>query len=111
MKRFWPVFALLLSACAAYAAEIPIVGLDDEGNEVTYLQSEDAYVARMRAAATAVGESIVPSLESLPARWMLRTTVVGIGVGVQVGVGPVIQLKATPRFRLVYSNSKDPVIP
>ena len=42
---------------------------------------------------------------------MLRTVLVGVGVGVEVGLTKIVKIKTSPRFRLLFSNSVDPVIP
>lgn len=107
--------ACALSAQAAKAAdgEIPILGLDDAGNPVEVKLTAQEYAERLQASMLTVQDSTAAALASRAPTpgWMLRTAIVGVGVGVEVGVGPIWKIKAIPRFRLAFSNSKDPVLP
>jgi hypothetical protein len=100
-------------ANAAYAADIPLVGLDDDGRPIEVKIKGKDYTEQMEAVMATVSDSVLPALASRGAAraWALKTVVVGIGVGFEVGLGPIIKLKATPRFRLAFAKDVDVVLP
>lgn len=110
--RLW-VFIILLGTQVAGATDLPLVGLDRDGNPVELFVKKEKYQKQMTEAIDGVQTSALPVLEKheKSAPWSLRTIVVGIGLSVQVGIGPIIKLTAAPRFRALFSNSNDPVIP
>ncbi len=122
MKRIYPlplaiagvIVALFVHVAGARANSVPMVGLDDSGNEVTFETSDSEYSDRLTSILSSVDGSVRESMRSAsdsPGHWLIRSFSVGIGLGVEVGIGPIIKVKASPRIRMIYSNSQDPVIP
>ncbi len=114
ITRLTPLLCLLslpFNFLANATEVVPVVAVNDAGEVVEFAMEKPTYIAQMKATTEAVNDSVLPSLTSKASPWMLRTVVVGLGLGIEIGLGPVIQLKGTHRFRLVYSNSIDPVVP
>jgi hypothetical protein len=106
------VLAAALPA-GAWCAEIPMVGLDDDGNVVELKMNGKDYTEQLGAVVTAMHDSASEALMARSTRkgWSLRTFVLGVGVGFEVGLGPIIKMKATPKFRLAFTNQKEPALP
>jgi hypothetical protein len=93
--------------------EIPVLGIDENGTQFEERVSPTELADRLKATMTALQGAMASALANQGASsgWMLRTAVAGVGASAEVGVGPVLKLKAVPRFRMVFSNSKDPALP
>jgi hypothetical protein len=115
LYRSTAIAATLVLASIARAAEpeIPVVGMDDAGEVLEATVPVPKYVERLRGAVGSVRESTLPVLARHAGGpgWRLRTMVVGLGVNAEIGIGPILKVGATPRFRLAFSNSTDPVMP
>lgn len=107
------VLSIVLCAQVAAATDLPLVGLDKDGAPVQMFVKKEKYQEQMAAALKGVQSSALPVLEKHEAanKWSLRTIMIGIGLSVEVGIGPILKLGAAPRFRALFSNSTDPVIP
>ena len=92
---------------------ITMIGLDEKGSPVEKLMKKKEYTERLAAISTAVNESAVVAMSKQDDKpsWGLRTLAVGIGVGLEAGLGPIIKVKMTPRFRLVFANLAEPILP
>ncbi len=92
---------------------ITMIGLDEKGSPVESIMKKREYTERLAAISTAVNESAVVAMsrQENKASWGLRTLAVGIGVGLEAGLGPIIKVKMTPRFRLIFSNLAEPILP
>lgn len=105
------------SAALAFAAEIPIVGIDKDRKPFVTSVPADRYQARLTAVLDATDQSLQPALERTrckspgKASWNLRTVAVGVSAGVGGGLGPIVNASAEARVRLVYTNSLNPVFP
>ncbi len=96
-----------------YAADILMVGLDKNGAPVDVLVPEAEYRENLRKALTDVQTSTIPVLQNKSETskgWLLRTAVVGIGVNMEIGIGEW-KFGVLPRFRVGFSNAKDPAMP
>jgi len=109
-------FALLvlwvLPIAACLRDGVPVIGFDEHGNPAQVEISGKEYSKRLSAVISSVPESTLEALGESSTRsgWMLRTAVVGIGVGAEIGIGP-FKIGALPRARLLFSNSTEPAIP
>ena len=98
-------------------ATLPLIGSDDVGQTVEVFVSRKKYQGRLKRMIHATQLSAMPALDKAAAaqserkRMKLRTVVIGIGMDLSVGLPLLITLNATPRFRMAFSNSADPVIP
>ncbi len=101
------------STTTSFAAGLPVVTLDESGIPVESSVSHEEYASAFQTTLGAVHDSVMKALsrQHSSSKWRLSTVVVGVGVGASVGLGSVINLKAAPRFRVAFSNSKDPVLP
>jgi hypothetical protein len=105
--------ALVLVNSMAFAADIPMVGIDGDGNPIEVLVKKESYRNTLTKAVNGVQMSALPVLEKHDkgAAWSLRSIVIGIGISVEVGIGSIFKVGAVPRFRALFSNSTDPVLP
>lgn len=95
-------------------SEIPMVGQNEKGEPIEFSIPENVYKQNLTKALSEVEKSTLVSLQSIPDEgkpWMLRSVVVGIGVNMEVKLGPVIKFGALPRFRVGFSNAAEPSIP
>jgi hypothetical protein len=140
MKRlFLAAFVCALAPAIAQAADVRMIGLDEDGKSVEVVVPKNEYTNRLTHLLGAARDSAAPVLSEVAARnrdaatsgsgnggaasgapaagadsqnpWILRTVVVGMGVSGTIGLGPIIQLTATPRFRVGFTNSSDVAIP
>jgi hypothetical protein len=113
-----------LSGKPSYADEgsqneemITVVGLDENHQALEKSVPFSHYQKSMSAVFSAVRDSVEPELESqssrMPSRrrWELRTLAVGCAVTAQIGLGPIFNISATPRLRLIFTNTTSPVYP
>ena len=107
------LMAVASFAQASWAGDIPMVGLDRDGSPVELFVKKEAYKKQLTQAVGGVQTSALPVLDKHEkgGAWKLRTIVIGIGLSIEVGIGPILKLSASPRFRAVFSNSNDPVVP
>lgn len=101
---------------SGYAADqaIPVVGLREDGAPVESIISESAYTEKLKTALTGVEKSTLQALSKQQDKgkpWLLRSVVVGVGVNAEVMLGPLVKFGVLPRFRLGFSNAKEPSIP
>lgn len=89
------------------------IGIRADGAEIDEVIDTETYAKELRAIVGSVSDSSLAVLNRENRRnpWKLETLVVGIGLGMEFGVGPVLKLKATPRLRCAFSRSSDPVLP
>ena len=105
------------SSICAFAEDITVLGLDTQGHSVAQVISGEEYQTRLQGTLQGVNDSVMPilrnskSLSSHHGRWWLRTIAVGTGLAAQVGPAPLFSATARGRFRLVYSNSINPIFP
>lgn len=108
--------AISFSATHATADEagIPMLGQTADGKVIETSVPEGIYTDRLK---TAISNVEISTLRALKQRkedakpFMLRSVVVGLGVNMELKVGPVIRFGALPRFRVGFSNAKEPSIP
>ena len=118
LRWMWAAGALAVSAPAVCGTdEIALVGLDQGQNSVETSIPADEYLRRLSTAVASVRDTTFEVLarRDTPPKalkpWNVHTVVVGVGAELEAGVGPVIKVKAAPRFRLVFSDSDDPALP
>jgi hypothetical protein len=118
MKHTFVAVSLIASGLAsAFAGEIPIVGIDKNRQPFLKNVPSQEYQSRLAAMILGADSNIQPALARqtcpLPKKsgWLLRTVAIGIGAGVEAGLGPIIHASAKTRIRLVYTNSTNPVFP
>lgn len=112
----WAIFWILLLFCnaAVYADDIPMLGIAEDGSPIEIFVPESTYQERLTQAVVSLQEATLPILEQksqTSTDWMLRSVVVGLGVRIDIGLGNLIRFGIIPRFRLAFSNHKEPAIP
>ncbi len=108
---------VLMSVCLwgvhALANNIPMVGIDKNGTEIEILVPKSKYQENLKKAVFAVQASALPILQKKSEKssgWLLRTAVFGLGVNPEVGIGE-LKWGFLPRFRIGFSNAKEPSVP
>lgn len=101
-------------SAAAYAESIPVMGLDENGQEKMTYYSIEEYAKGVAQMVNATYEEVMPALRYSQKQgklWRIREVSLGIGVEISLGVTPIFKLGLAPRFRANFSNSTDPVVP
>jgi len=104
----------LLWSAAVLAEDIPMVGIAEDGSPIEVLVPVSSYQQKLTQAVVSVQQSTLPVLEQKTQSsmgWMLRTAVVGLGVKLEVGLGPLVKFGILPRFRLAFTNNREPSVP
>jgi hypothetical protein len=93
---------------------IPVIATDDQGNNQVIEVLKADYVSRLNHSVTAVNDSLIDAFNATSLNqstsWHLRTVGIGLGSTVEIGLGK-FKLGATPRVRLLFTNSKTPSLP
>jgi hypothetical protein len=114
LLRLVLVFGFVLGT-SAYAdpGSLRRIGIDNDGNAIDEPVDAASYSEEFQAIVGSVSESALPVLNrsTTAKRWQLQTIVVGVGLGMEFGVGPLIKIKATPRLRVLFSRTDDPIVP
>jgi hypothetical protein len=125
------VFSLAFSSSFALAKSpvVVLVGLDSKLHSSSVEVSNEDFDRMMHDTLLTVQDSMLSSLNSAEHSqgrtrdfaetfdaapspyWMLRTLVVGVAASVNAGLGPIFSVSATPRIRLIFTNSTDPTLP
>ena len=101
---------------------VAVLGLDQEGQAVTKWVPKKAFNEHLLASLNAVQDSLKPSLIKLDDNpylmnekkfkaWELRTLVIGVGLSAQFGLGPLFSITLSPKLKLIFTNSRNPVYP
>lgn len=116
-KVHWKYLSMALLCLATSGAiafgdkgKIPIVGINEKGEEVTFNLTQEEYKQKTSAAAITVYDSLMPVLnkqEPKPSKWGMRVLGVGIGVTAEFGIGPV-KVGAIPKMRFIFTNHTKP---
>lgn len=90
-----------------------MIGLDKDGNQVAVGVPEESYSQQMSAVFSAVQESTMAALAKRPTNqsWMLREVIVGAGIQLDAGLGPIIGVSTKPRVRVVFTNTSNLFFP
>lgn len=107
------IVATSMMAGFAEAANIPLVGLDKDGAPIEVVVPKEKYTVNLRKAVFAVETTALPVLQKKQEKkssWMLRSAVFGLGVNPEVGIGE-LKFGFLPRFRIGFSNAKEPSMP
>lgn len=105
-------FVLFMSG-NSYSSDILMLGIDKDGSPVEVMISEEKYKDNLKLGIASVIKSGLPVLEKKVESgkgWMLRSAVIGLGVNLEVGFGK-LKYGFLPRFRVGFSNAKEPSIP
>jgi hypothetical protein len=102
----------------AQSDDMPIVGLDRNLHSYSRWIPGMHYLTRFKSVTGAVQQSLAPVFQEAESRpvsahsaWKLRTIAVGTSCGLEAGLGANSHISAEARFRLVYTNSLNPVFP
>lgn len=104
---------LLLSTSAFAENTIPVITEDANGNPMVTEVSATEYSARYRATVSTMNDSLMNAINvsaNKNMNWHLRTIAVGIGINMEIGVGP-LKVGAVPKSRLIFTNSTNPSLP
>ena len=99
------------------AQEVPIVGMDKNHQAFVKFIPIKNFKSNIRTIAGSIHDSVLVALKNHndeaanSPSWELQTIGVGVGVNAQIGLGPIWSVNITPRLRLIYSNSTNPVYP
>ena len=111
-------FALIMGTCFATAQlkaseELPVIGLDENGQEVLTHIPKDRYKKRITEQLGQLQFEALSTLETLQTgkKWKLHTLSLGVSVDIQLGLSSLLAFGITPRFTVVFSNRKNPIIP
>lgn len=110
------IFNAMTFAARAEDHGIPMVGVKENGSPIEIVVPKNVYSERVKAALTEVESSTLVALAKTAqtqnnSSWYLRSVVVGLGLNMEVKLGPIIKFGALPRFRVGFSNAKEPSIP
>ena len=120
MKKILILSAIITAFSAqSYASEegLSVVGFDQTHREMNLTLSSEQYAETLSAIVSNVNDSTLSALQSKEraaqdsSYWMLRDVVVGIGLTITAGLGPIYHISAAPRIRFCSSNSTHPKIP
>jgi hypothetical protein len=118
MKKFtvrFAVLAALIVLAETCFAQNPEDQISVVGTDGIQFVSTSIFQGGLKRAIEFVVDSIFPVLkkhsvpESKP--WGLQTIGVGIGASAQAGLGPLWNITATPRVRLIFTRGANPVYP
>lgn len=109
----WGLLGLLGMSACALAAEIPVIGLGADGQEVVRPVPREVFFQAIHQAVTDTQDSVMPELActKTTGKWKLDTFGVGIGISATAGVGPVYNVQAASKILLLFSRSREPVFP
>lgn len=110
------LLAFGITSCKSIEKMVPMIGLDEEGQATHVLINESDYSSTMTSTMktfydstmSALKEGVKPPLETND--WALRTVVVGVGINMEIGVGPA-KVGIVPKFRMQFTNSSEPILP
>lgn len=97
--------------------QVPLVGIDPEGNSKAIYISSDQYLDKMSSTLLAVNEGVLPQLNQRSceketySHFELTTVTVALGIEFQAGLGALFSVSTGGKMQLVYANEFDPVIP
>jgi hypothetical protein len=107
------IAALLARVCLAGPPDTPIPVLGQ--GQVSYVPAS-GYQQSLKTAFSTIQDSLLPVLEAhsaavQPSPWEVQTIGVGLGATMQAGLGPIWNVSAAPRVRLVFTRGLNPVYP
>ena len=75
--------------------------------------SGEEYSSRLRILLSSANEAILPAVtrQEHHGGWKLKAVLVGIGLKLEAGLGPVLEFAAKPRLRLVYTPRNSSFFP
>lgn len=96
--------------------KIRMIGFDQNGKPIQLFVSQDQYATQVSQSISTFEASLLPVLEKRAQNsqsqarsrkpWSLNRVVVGTGIGVEIGLGPVAQIGIFPRFRIIFGKSR-----
>lgn len=93
---------------------IPVIGTDAEGKAQVLEVPKSAYVQRLSLSATTMNDSLMDAFNEVnmtsATAWHLRTVGIGLASTIEIGLGK-FKIGATPRVRLLFTNSLTPSLP
>jgi hypothetical protein len=107
------LISVSLWGAQALANNIPMIGIDKDGTQIEVLVPKAKYQENLKKAVFAVQTTALPILQKKSEKssgWMLRSAVFGLGVNPEVGIGE-LKFGFLPRFRIGFSNAKEPSVP
>jgi hypothetical protein len=112
-NRIFSIFLFIFASASAAAADIPMIGFDSNGNANEFEIPQETYEKNLALAVQSVRQSTLSALNAQrqTQTWLLQSVTVGISADIEVGNELIFKVTAVPRFRLVFSNSKEPLTP
>ena len=98
----------LLTVLPGCAGELPVVGLDADGKEISTMVPRHTYVQRMAGGVDEMQQSVLPAMDGRAARQMMRLRELRLGLSVkgEVGLGELFKLAGNIGVRLGFTNIK-----
>ncbi len=87
---------------AQEVVQVPLVSLEGTNKARENMVPAAAWEKTLGDVAAGLEESVLTSLGQSPAPFKLKTVVVGLGLGAEVGVTGVLTLGAQARFRMLF---------
>lgn len=90
-----------------------LLSIAENGEVIEKKIRKNEYEGHLNNIIESVQESTIPNLQKKTnkSQWGLRTVLVGIGIKLNIGIGPLANYGFTPGIRFAFSNSKKPNVP
>ena len=71
------------------------------------------YALKLKNVLSSVNENTLPALSAheSKSKWKLKAFMVGVGLEIKAGFGPIAELKTKPKFRLIYTRKGSAFFP
>ena len=101
------LLALLFTLACNYKKEIPVIGIDSNGNPMQTLIPAKEYSKRLEYIASTFQDSAIAVLNqrSRHSKFKLRTVALGVGISTELNFGGLFKIGAYPRFRLIFCST------
>jgi opacity protein-like surface antigen len=115
MKSLLLTLLLLLVGlpCVCGAETIPVIVVNNSGEQVVAYTSVAKYQRRVTEQLTLLQSEAIDSLTQLKtgSKFKIHTLALGVAVDLELGLPYLITLGIIPRFDAIFSNRKNPIIP
>lgn len=112
MSSFVFLCLFVLTGCFAKSG-IPVVGLDEYGNDVEEYISHSSFKKDMKYLLWAVSDSTLKAASQTQYKsdWEVEALSVGLGVNVDFNVKHLVSMQSSGRLRFIFSKDPTPLVP